>query len=150
MFAIILMEIKFKKLSKNALVPFLGTADSAGYDLFACIDRDLIIKPNDIILVPTGITIEIPNGYFGMICSRSGLALNHGIYVLNAPGIIDADYRGELKCILHNCSNNILTINHGTKIAQLLIIKHENIKWIESENLSYTNRGVKGFGSTGM
>ena len=144
------MEIKFKKLNKNAVVPILGTANSAGYDLFACIDNDINISPNDIALIPTGIAIEIPNGYSGMVCSRSGLTLKNGIHVLNSPGIIDSDYRGEVKCILHNCSKNTFTVMNNTKIAQLLIIKHETITWTEANDLSNTDRGIKGFGSTGI
>lgn len=142
--------VKIKKLSSNATIPIIGTNNSAGYDLVACIDKDIIIQPNEIILVPTGIAIEIPNGYFGMVCSRSGLACKYGIYILNAPGIIDSDYRGEIKCILHNCSNNAFILKNGTKMAQLLIMKHEIVNWIETDNLSDTNRGTNGFGSTGI
>lgn len=144
------MHIRFKKLLDNAHVPVSGTISSAGYDLFACITEDITIKPNDIVMISTGIAIEIPNGYFGMVCSRSGLALKHGIHVLNSPGIIDSDYRGELKCIIHNCSNNSFAIQNNTKIAQLVIIKYESIQWIESNDLSRTDRGIQGFGSTGM
>ena len=144
------MQIKCKKLVKSAYIPISGTKNSAGYDLFACINEDISINPNGIVLVPTGIAIEIPEGYFGMVCSRSGLASKHGIYVLNAPGIVDSDYRGEIKCILHNCSNNTFVIQNNTKIAQLLILKHETVHWIESADLSSTDRGVNGFGSTGL
>ncbi|MBQ9441131.1 MAG: dUTP diphosphatase [Alphaproteobacteria bacterium] len=144
------MHIKFKKLFDNSYVPVSGTISSAGYDLFACITEDITIKPHDIVMIPTGIAIEIPNGYFGMVCSRSGLTSKHGIHVLNSPGIIDSDYRGELKCIIHNCSNNAFVIQSNTKIAQLVIIKYESIQWIESNDLSCTDRGIQGFGSTGM
>ncbi len=144
------MEVRFRKLCEKAIIPVLGTANSAGYDLFACINNDIYLHSNDTILVPTGIAIEIPSGYCGMICSRSGLALKYGIHVLNSPGIIDSDYRGELKCILHNCSNTSFTINNSTKIAQLLIIKYETIIWQESSTLSETGRGINGFGSTGI
>lgn len=143
------MEIRIKKLSKNSIIPALGTTNSAGYDLYACINNDICISPNEIILIPTGIAIEIPNSYFGMICSRSGLAAKYGIYILNSPGIIDSDYRGEIKCVLHNSSNSIFTVKNGTRIAQLIIMKYENIKFVESETLSDTSRGFNGFGSTG-
>ena len=144
------MHIRFKKLLDNAHVPVSGTSNSAGYDLFACVTEDININPNGIVMIPTGIAIEIPDGYFGMVCSRSGLASKHGIHVLNSPGIIDSDYRGELKCIMHNCSNNTFVIQNNTKIAQLVIIKYESIQWIESSNLSCTDRGTQGFGSTGI
>jgi len=143
-------NVKIKKLSSNANIPTLGTNNSAGYDLIACIDTDIQIQPNEIVIVPTGIAIEIPIGYFGMVCSRSGLACKYGIHVLNSPGIIDSDYRGEIKCILHNCSNNTFTLSNGTKMAQLIIMKYEKINWIETDHLSDTNRGTNGFGSTGM
>lgn len=142
--------VKIRKLSSNATIPTLGTTNSAGYDLVACIDKDISIQPNEFVLVSTGIAMEIPSGYFGMICSRSGLSSKYGIHILNAPGIIDADYRGEIKCILYNCSNNTFTLKNGTKMAQLLIMKHEIINWVETDNLSDTNRGTNGFGSTGI
>ncbi|MBR1944553.1 MAG: dUTP diphosphatase [Alphaproteobacteria bacterium] len=142
--------MKIQKLSSKATIPVIGTTNSAGYDLVACIDNDIEIKPNEFILVPTGIAIEIPNGYFGVVCSRSGLACKYGIHVLNAPGIIDSDYRGEIKCILHNCSNDVFTVKNGTRIAQLIIMKHETVNWIETDGLSDTGRGKNGFGSTGM
>ena len=144
------MEIKIKKLSENAIIPVLGTHNSAGCDLFACINNDVCINPNEIVLVPTGIAMEIPDNYFGMVCSRSGLALKYGVHVLNSPGIIDSDYRGEIKCILHNASNSAFIIQNGAKIAQLIVIKYENIRWVETEILSDTSRGYNGFGSTGI
>ena len=144
------MAIKIKKLSENAIIPVLGTTNSAGYDLSACTNVDISINPNEIVLIPTGIAMEIPEGYFGMICSRSGLAIKYGIHVLNSPGIIDSDYRGEIKCILHNSSNNIFTVQNGSRIAQLIVMKYENIKLVETETLSETNRGFNGFGSTGL
>lgn len=144
------MEIKIKKLSQKAIIPILGTANSAGYDLFACINNDVCINQNEIILIPTGIAIEIPENYFGMVCSRSGLAIKHGIHIMNSPGIIDSDYRGEIKCILHNSSNNAFTVQNGARIAQLILIKYDNIKFVETETLSDTSRGYNGFGSTGI
>ena len=144
------MEIKIKKLSQNATIPVLGTANSAGYDLFACINTDVCINPNEIVLIPTGIAMEIPEHYFGMVCSRSGLVIKNRIHILNSPGIIDSDYRGEIKCILHNSSNNAFTIQNGARIAQLILIKYDNIKFVETETLSDTSRGYNGFGSTGI
>ena len=150
MLLLIFMEIRFKKLLQNAIIPTTGTINSAGYDLFACINEDINIHPNCIVIISTGLAIEIPNGYFGMVCSRSGLALKYGVHVLNSPGIIDSDYRGEIKCILHNASNSAFIIQNGAKIAQLIVIKYENIRWVETEILSDTSRGYNGFGSTGI
>lgn len=143
------MEIRIKRLSNNAIIPMTGTDYSAGYDLFSCIEKDININPNEIKIIPTGIAIEIPTGYFGMVCSRSGLSSKHGLVILNSPGIIDSDYRGEIKCILYNCSEYTFIVKNNIKIAQLLIMKHEVINWIESYDLSNTSRGENGFGSTG-
>ena len=137
------MEIKYKGSWK----PEKGTSFSAGFDLKS--SKNIIVHPGETILVPTGIAIEIPTNYFGIICSRSGLAANNGIFILNAPGIIDADYRGEIKCIINNCSKVNFEIKEGMKIAQLIILPLIQIEWIYTKELSSSIRGNKGFGSTG-
>lgn len=147
------MDIKIKKLHKNAMVPSSGTIDSAGYDLYSCFDdgQEITLDFMETKFIPTGISIEIPRGFFGMVCPRSGLSIKNGITILNAPGIVDSDYRGELKCILTNTSKMPFKIENNMRIAQILIIKHESIRWIETnDELSKTDRGMGGFGSTGL
>lgn len=143
------MEIRFFKFNENAEVPHHGSTESAGYDLKACVAKSVEIEGGAVCLVETGIGIEIPSGYFGMVCPRSGLAINHGITILNSPGIIDSDYRGELKCILVNHSKKTFVVENKMRIAQIIICKHETIDWIESQKLSDSERGGGGFGSTG-
>lgn len=118
-------------------------------DLRANISEPIELKPLERILVPTGIFIELPDGYEAQIRPRSGLAINHGITMLNTPGTIDADYRGEIKVITVNLSNQPYTINPGDKIAQMIIAKHETIEWINVDELSSTERDSGGFGHTG-
>jgi dUTP pyrophosphatase len=101
-------------------------------------------------IISSGIAVEIPEKFFGMLTPRSGLAIKNGITLLNSPGIIDADYRGEIKIVLINHSNKTFTVKHGDRIAQLIIVPFASINWIESQNLTQTDRGIKGFGSTGM
>jgi dUTP pyrophosphatase len=144
------MNINFYKLNKNAKVPYCGTDHSAGYDLRACISENYNLKAGDFGVIGTGLAIEIPGGFFGMVCPRSGLAAKNGITVLNSPGIVDSDYRGEVKCILINLSQEDFIIENEMRIAQLIICKHEEISWIEYGNLSISKRGEKGLGSTGV
>lgn len=135
--------------------PSHATEDSAGVDLYAAIPESLILEPGQRILVPSGISIAIPKGYEGQIRPRSGLAHKNGITVLNAPGTIDADYRGEVKVILINHSDTPFTIEPGMRMAQLLISSYERINWMpvasfdEPENEQTPGRQAKGFGSTG-
>ena len=147
--------MKIKQLrGKNSLLR--GSSQAAGYDLFYNPHVDFMfvnIEPNTHLVLETGISIEIPDGYFGMICSRSGLAAKHGLAVLNSPGIIDSDYTGELKVILANLSNQSFTIKPGDRIAQLVISKYEAIDLDIMDNPvidTNTIRGEKGFGSTGI
>lgn len=142
------MIIKIKKLNENAIIPNYGTENSAGMDLYSVTETN--IYPNEIKVIPIGISIELPVGYFGLVCSRSGLAAKYGISILNSPGIIDADYRGEIKCILHNCSNSVFVIKTGMKVAQLLILNYDCVQWQLAESLSCTKREDNGFGSTGL
>jgi len=118
-------------------------------DLRADLNEDVILRPLERALIPTGLRIELPIGYEAQIRPRSGLAAKHGLTVLNSPGTIDADYRGEIKVILVNLSNEIFTIKHGERIAQMVIAKHETVDFVEVIELSQTQRGEGGFGHTG-
>ncbi len=130
-------------------LPEYATALSAGMDLRANIDAPIVLQPMERSIVPTGIYIALPDGFEAQIRPRSGLALKHGITVLNSPGTIDADYRGEVKVILVNLSNEPFTINDGERICQMVIAKYQQIKWNEVEILDETERGAGGFGHTG-
>ena len=143
------MTIKVINKSKHAL-PKYQTALSAGMDLYANIDKPITLKPLERTLVKTGLFISLPKGYEAQIRPRSGLAFKNGITVLNTPGTIDADYRGEIGVILVNLSSQDFTINDGDRIAQMVIAKHETAIWEEVENLDETNRGEGGFGSSGV
>jgi dUTP pyrophosphatase len=142
------MRVKIINKSNNAL-PAYETVSSAGMDLRAFIDADVVLKPFERKLIPTGLYIELPDGYEAQIRPRSGLAIKSGITVLNSPGTIDADYRGEIKVILINLSNQEFTIKSGERICQMVIAKHEKAEFIEVEEISETERGAGGFGHTG-
>lgn len=143
------MTIKVINKSKHDL-PKYQTELSAGMDLYANIDEPITLKSLERVLVKTGLFISLPKGYEAQIRPRSGLAFKNGITVLNTPGTIDADYRGEIGIILVNLSTQEFTINDGDRIAQMVIAKHENAVWQEVDNLDETNRGVGGFGSSGV
>lgn len=143
-----MLQVKVINKSKHQL-PNYETAQAAGLDLKANISNDIILKPLQRILVETGLFIQLPIGYEAQIRPRSGLAFKHGVTVLNSPGTIDADYRGEIKVLLVNLSDTEFLIKDGERIAQMVISKHEQIVWEESETLNNTNRGAGGFGSTG-
>ena len=143
------MTIKVINKSKHDL-PKYQTELSAGMDLYANIDEPITLKPLERTLVKTGLFISLPKGYEAQVRPRSGLAFKNGITVLNTPGTIDADYRGEIGVILVNLSSQDFTINDGDRIAQLVIAKHETAIWEEVENLDETNRGEGGFGSSGV
>lgn len=142
------MNVNIVNKSKHNL-PEYATEHSAGMDLRANIDTPIELKPLQRVLVPTGLFIELPVGYEAQIRPRSGLAVKHGVTVLNTPGTIDADYRGEICVILVNLSNTDFIINDGERICQMVIAKHETISWNAVENLADTNRGAGGFGHTG-
>ncbi len=142
------MKIKIINKSNNKL-PRYETESSAGLDLRAYIEHDNILKPLERKLIRTGLFIELPKGYEAQIRPRSGLSIKHGITVLNTPGTIDADYRGEICIILINLSNIDYTIKNGDRICQMIISKYEKINWIETELLNTTKRGKEGFGHTG-
>jgi dUTP pyrophosphatase len=142
------MKIKIINKSKHAL-PEYATQASAGMDLRANLDQPIILKSLERAVVPTGLFMELPVGFEAQVRPRSGLAFKNGITVLNSPGTIDADYRGEVKVILINLSTESFTINDGERIAQLIIAKHEQAEWIHVEELVETQRGQGGFGHTG-
>jgi dUTP pyrophosphatase len=142
------MKIKIINKSKHAL-PEYATNASAGLDLRASLNQPIILMPLQRHLVSTGLFIELPVGYEAQIRPRSGLALKNGITVLNSPGTIDADYRGEIKVILINLSSEAFTINDGERIAQMVISKHEQAEWLVVDELLDTQRGQGGFGHTG-
>ncbi|WP_303316519.1 dUTP diphosphatase [Flavivirga abyssicola] len=143
------MQIKIINKSNHAL-PNYETIASAGMDLRANILESITLKPLERTIVKTGLFIELPIGFEAQVRPRSGLAAKKGITVLNAPGTVDADYRGEIGVILVNLSNEDFTIENGERVAQLVIAKHERAEWIDVEELSETSRGEGGFGSTGV
>lgn len=131
-------------------LPFYATKESAGMDLYAANESDIILNPGERTLIPTGFSMALPEGYEAQIRSRSGLTLKSGIIVLNAPGTIDSDYRGEVGVILYNSSKEPFTITRKMKIAQMIICPIVQGKWVKVSSLEETNRGVGGFGSTGV
>jgi len=130
--------------------PSYATELSAGMDLRASIEEEITLKPLERAMVPTGVCIELPEGYEAQIRPRSGLAAKHGISIVNAPGTIDADYRGEIRVILVNLSNEPFTIVRGERIAQMVVARFEKVQWEEVAELSSSERGAGGFGSTGV
>jgi dUTP pyrophosphatase len=142
------MQIPIINKSQHVL-PRYHTEASAGMDLYATLEEPLELKPMQRILVPTGISIALPMGYEAQVRPRSGLAIKEGITLLNSPGTIDADYRGEIKVIVINLSTENQIINNGDRIAQLVIAKHETIEWLPVQVLEETLRGTGGFGHTG-
>ncbi len=143
------MIVKVVNQSKHEL-PQYATELSAGLDLRANIDNPIEVKPLQRVLVPTGLFIELAKGYEAQVRPRSGLAFKNGITVLNSPGTIDADYRGELRVLLVNLSDTTFVINDGERIAQMVIAKHEQIQWQPVDSLEETTRGAGGFGHTGV
>ena len=144
-----IMKVAIKKLDERAVLPTYGSAFSAGADLYALMDEDLTILPNETKFVHTGLAIEVPEGYAGLVYARSGLASKRGLAPANKVGVIDADYRGEIMVALHNHSGESQTIQSGERIAQLVIAPFLKAEFIERETLSETVRGTGGFGSTG-
>ena len=142
------MNVRIVNKSKHS-IPEYATESSAGMDLRANLEESVILKPLERAMIPTSIFIELPTGYEAQVRPRSGLAAKNGITVLNTPGTIDADYRGEVKVILVNLSNQDFEIKDGERIAQMVVAKHERVDWQEVETLSETQRGEGGFGHTG-
>jgi dUTP pyrophosphatase len=143
-----MLEIPIINTSKNNL-PYYATEQSAGMDIMADIAEPVILQSLERVLVPTGLYIALPDGYEAQIRPRSGLAIKHGITLLNSPGTVDADYRGEIKIILVNLSNQPYTLQPGERIAQMVIAKYEKIIWKPTDALPETTRGAGGFGHTG-
>ncbi len=144
------LEIKVLDHAKNLPLPAYATDLAAGFDVLAAVDAPVIMAPQDITLIPTGLCMALPAGFEAQVRPRSGLAAKNGITVLNSPGTIDADYRGEVKVILINHSKTPFTVERGMRIAQIVIAKHERVELCAVETLSETTRGAGGFGSTGV
>ena len=145
------MDVKIKRLNENAVIPTHGSEYAAGYDIYACMDANeaLIIKPHQTAKVNTGLSVSIPEGYFGAIFARSGVATKRGLRPANCVGVVDADYRGEIIVALHNDSDLEQLIVGGELIAQLVVMPFLSIEFTEVEELDNTERGTGGFGSTG-
>ena len=143
------MKVRVINRSKNQL-PGYETIHAAGMDLRADLEAPVELKPLERKLIPTGLYIELPENTEAQIRPRSGLALKHGISIVNSPGTIDADYRGEIKVLLINLSDQVFQINTGDRIAQMVVAKHERVEWDEVEILTETNRGAGGYGHTGI
>jgi len=143
------MEVRIVSRSSHG-TPVYSTEYSAGMDVFAYMEQDIELKPMERVLVPTGLFIELPEGFEAQIRPRSGLAIKHGVTVLNTPGTIDADYRGEIKVILVNLSQKNCIIKNGDRICQMVIAKYETVRWKLVDELSETDRGRGGFGHTGV
>lgn len=142
------MHVKIINKSNNSL-PEYATEYSAGMDLRANLNEPVTLNPLERALIPTGLFIELPAGYEAQIRPRSGLAVKHGISVLNSPGTIDADYRGEIRVVLVNLSNTEFVINHGERICQMVVASHATVEWEEAKELNESDRGAGGFGHTG-
>lgn len=138
-----------KRLDPKAVLPVYGSVEAAGADLHACLDGDVSIAPGESAFIPTGLAMEIPKGCAGLIYARSGLACKRGLAPANKVGVVDSDYRGEFMVVLHNHSNQVQTISHGDRIAQLVITPVITPGYIEVDELTDTQRAEGGFGSTG-
>lgn len=145
------MRINIKRFRDDAIVPTRGTDKAAGYDLYACgLNEPAVIHPSGTAKIGTGWAMEIPDGYCGLLCARSGLATEHGLRPANCVGIIDSDYRGEIAVVVHNDSNFVRTIENGERIAQIVIVPCLDADYVVTDDLSDTARGEGGFGSTGV
>ena len=143
------MEIKIKRLNKRAKIPTFGTEFSAGADLYCAEEHEISVCSGQKCSIGTGISMEIPEGYVGLVFARSGLACKNGLRFCNSVGVIDADYRGEIKVVLHNDSEYVREIKPGERVAQMIIMPYPKVSFIEVEELSDTVRGESGFGGTG-
>lgn len=143
------MNIKVKKLKPGATVPTMGSKFAAGADLYSAEDTDVVIEPNETKFIGTGLAMEIPEGYVGLVYARSGLACKRGLAPANKVGVVDSDYRGEIKVALHNHGKEAQTVEKGERIAQMVIAPYLSVNYEEADELSETERGEGGFGSTG-
>lgn len=143
------MKVRLKKLNEKAIIPTYGSEHSAGADLYACIDNDIVINSGETAFISTGLAMELSEGYVALIYARSGLACKRGLAPANKVGVIDCDYRGEIKVALHNHSGEAQTVSVGERIAQMVVTPYIKCDFEEAEELSDTVRGEGGFGSTG-
>ena len=143
------MKINVKKLSDKAVIPSYGSEYAAGADLYACTDSEIVIAPHTTAMIPTGIALELPVGYAGFVYARSGLASKRNLAPANKVGVIDCDYRGEVKVALHNHGEAAQTVAAGERVAQLVVAPYITAEFTEADELSETVRGAGGFGSTG-
>ena len=143
------MEIKIKRLNERAKIPTFGTEFSAGADLYCAEEHEISVCSGQKCSIGTGISMEIPEGYVGLVFARSGLACKNGLRLCNSVGVIDADYRGEIKVVLHNDSEYVREIKPGERVAQMIVMPYPKVSFIEVEELSDTVRGASGFGGTG-
>lgn len=141
--------IKVKKLSPNAILPTYGSAEAAGADLYACLDAPVTVAPGETAWIPTGLALEVPKGCAGLVYARSSLGVKRGLAPANKVGVIDSDYRGQIHVVLLNHGKTEQIIQHGERIAQFLITPVLTPAYVEAEELTDTDRGVGGFGSTG-
>lgn len=146
------MKVRLKRLAaaRDLPLPAHASPGSAGFDLRAAVEDEVVIRPGERRLVPTGLVLEIPPGWEGQVRPRSGLALRHGIGILNAPGTVDSDYRGEVGVILVNLGEAPFSVKRGDRVAQLVIARVDPVEWEEAELLEDSGRGAGGFGSTGI
>lgn len=144
------LSIPIQKLHPAAILPRRMTGHAAGYDLFSCNDQEIIIAPGKLAMIPTGIALQLPPGYEAQVRPRSGLAAKQQIGVLNSPGTIDADYRGEVKVLLFNFGEEPFAVTSGMRIAQMVIARHAIADWVETDTLEDSVRGAGGFGHTAL
>ena len=144
------MKVNIKLLNEKAKIPTYGSPFSAGADFYACLDKEVIVLPNETVMIPTGVAMEIPEGYVGLVYARSGLALKMGLAPANKVGVIDSDYRGEIMVALYNHSDVERKVLPGERIAQIVITPYEKASFSVVSSLDDTKRGNGGFGSTGM
>ena len=142
-------KVKIHLLNDNAKVPVCGSQYSAGYDLYSICDEKITIGPHETVKMKTGIALEIPEGYFGAIFARSGIATKRGLRPANCTGVVDSDYRGEIIVALHNDTDSLQLVEPGERIAQLVVMPYLSVEFEEAQSLNETQRGNKGFGSTG-
>lgn len=141
--------IRVKKLNEKAILPTYGSAEAAGADLYACLEEPVTVAPGETAWIPTGIALEVPKGCAGLVCARSSLGVKRGLAPANKVGVIDSDYRGQIHVVLLNHGKTEQTIRHGERIAQFLITPVLTPAYVEAEELTDTDRGTGGFGSTG-
>ena len=141
--------MRVKKLRENAMVPTYGSVEAAGADLYACLDAEVTVEPGKTVFVPTGIAMEVPKGYAGLVYARSGLSTKRGLAPANKVGVIDSDYRGEVMVALHNHGTQAQSVSHGERIAQLVVTPVLAPAFVLCDDLTDTDRGAGGFGSTG-